>query len=239
MSTPMSGTTMPVSASRRSRVSLAVLLTCPLLVFATSHSALAQSTGTTAAEGLEELVMAGSAGEGQVAGGPGVDQSVMERRLLQQFAGGNQGAAPAAVAGGHQGRFRWIHAEAIGRRPLQVALGVDGTTEMGVQVGPLGQALHKGPHRAGAFPVSLQPGRHRGLTGDGGRQAQGADQQPGQPRGQGLHQPPPPATRGSASGPHGLNTVVQSRAMSTTIQPRSGACARASTRVPVLRLWLS
>jgi len=59
MSTPMSGTAMPVSASRRSRVSLAVLVTCPLLVFATSHSALAQSTGTTAAEGLEEIVITG------------------------------------------------------------------------------------------------------------------------------------------------------------------------------------
>jgi hypothetical protein len=55
----MSGAAMPVSASRRSRVSLAVLLTCPLLVFATSHSALAQSTGTTAAEGLEEIVITG------------------------------------------------------------------------------------------------------------------------------------------------------------------------------------
>lgn len=58
MSTPLSGTA-PVSASRRSRVSLAVILSCPLLVFATSQSALAQSTGTTAAEGLEEIVITG------------------------------------------------------------------------------------------------------------------------------------------------------------------------------------
>ena len=59
MSNLISGTLSPVSESRRSRVSLAVLLACPLMVFATSQSALAQSTGTTAAEGLEEIVVTG------------------------------------------------------------------------------------------------------------------------------------------------------------------------------------
>jgi len=59
MSTQILGKHAPVSAARRSRVSLAVLLACPLLVVATSHSAFAQSTGTTAAEELQEIVVTG------------------------------------------------------------------------------------------------------------------------------------------------------------------------------------
>jgi hypothetical protein len=48
------GSAVPVSDVRRSRVTLAVLLACPLLVVATSVPALAQSTGTTAAEGSKK-----------------------------------------------------------------------------------------------------------------------------------------------------------------------------------------
>ncbi|NDE87530.1 MAG: TonB-dependent receptor, partial [Gammaproteobacteria bacterium] len=59
MSTQILGNNAPVSEARRSRVSLAVLLACPLLVVATSHSAFAQSTGTTAAEELQEIVVTG------------------------------------------------------------------------------------------------------------------------------------------------------------------------------------
>jgi len=59
MTTPLPGNSLPVFESRRSRISLAVLLACPLMVFATSQSALAQSTGTTEAEGLEEIVVTG------------------------------------------------------------------------------------------------------------------------------------------------------------------------------------
>ena len=59
MSTLLSGNPLPVSATRRSRVTLAVLLACPLMVVATAPSAFAQSTGTTAAEDLQEVVVTG------------------------------------------------------------------------------------------------------------------------------------------------------------------------------------
>jgi hypothetical protein len=59
MSTLLSGNPLPVSATRRSRVTLAVLLACPLVVVATAPSAFAQSTGTTAAEDLQEIVVTG------------------------------------------------------------------------------------------------------------------------------------------------------------------------------------
>ena len=59
MSTLLSGNPLPVSATRRSRVTLAVLLACPLVVIATAPSAFAQSTGTTAAEDLQEIVVTG------------------------------------------------------------------------------------------------------------------------------------------------------------------------------------
>jgi iron complex outermembrane receptor protein len=59
MSKPLPGSASPVSDVRRSPVTLAVLLACPLLVVATTVPALAQSTGTTAAEGLEEIVITG------------------------------------------------------------------------------------------------------------------------------------------------------------------------------------
>ena len=59
MSTLLSGNALPVSATRRSRVTLAVLLACPLVVVATAPSAFAQSTGTTAAEDLQEIVVTG------------------------------------------------------------------------------------------------------------------------------------------------------------------------------------
>ena len=59
MSTLLSGNALPVSATRRSRVTLAVLLACPLVVIATAPSAFAQSTGTTAAEDLQEIVVTG------------------------------------------------------------------------------------------------------------------------------------------------------------------------------------
>ena len=48
-----------VSGSRRKGVKLATMLVSPLLVFAGSHAALAQSTGTQAAEGLQEVVVTG------------------------------------------------------------------------------------------------------------------------------------------------------------------------------------
>ena len=48
-----------VSGSRRKGVKLATMLVSPLLVFAGSQAALAQSTGTQAAEGLQEVVVTG------------------------------------------------------------------------------------------------------------------------------------------------------------------------------------
>ena len=49
--------TNSASASRHSMVSVAVRLACPLLMFAGSQAALAQSSGTAAAEGLQEVLI--------------------------------------------------------------------------------------------------------------------------------------------------------------------------------------
>jgi iron complex outermembrane receptor protein len=59
MSTQNPGQAAALPAARPARITTAILLACPLLLIAATTPAFAQSTGTTAAEGLEEIVITG------------------------------------------------------------------------------------------------------------------------------------------------------------------------------------